>query len=76
MFKVMIRCKKLKSEKFAKILEKVSSDYSIWLHNDAVYAFFRAKSFEQLSEVRVKLSRIKGIEYRFVKIQKVKRTWL
>jgi len=69
----MVECKNVKSEKIAKILDKVTNNFNIWLHDDSVYAFFRIKSLEQLKKVKEKLSRI---EFRFIKIQKVKRLWI
>lgn len=72
----MVRCKNVRSEKVAKTLDRVTNNFNIWLHDDTLYAYFRTKSLEQLMKVKEKLSGIKGVEFRFMKIQKVKRLWI
>jgi hypothetical protein len=75
MFKIMIKCKSITNEKIARILDRVTNDFSIWLHDGDTFVFFRTSSLKHLIEVNRKLLRIKGSELECVKIQKVRRLW-
>ena len=74
MFKVIIKVRNLKTEKIAKILDRMTNNFNIWLHDYNTYIFFRTRSLDQLFKVRKKLQ-TKGAEFEFAKIRKVKRLW-
>lgn len=69
--RVIVECKNVRSEKIAECLEKLTDGFRIWMHNNAVYALFDVKSLIELSEISKKLKRIKGIEFRFIKMRSV-----
>jgi len=69
MLRVMVECKNVKSEKIAKYLTKFTDGFRLWIHDSAVYALFDIGSLLGLRELSKRLIRIKGIEFRYVKIQ-------
>ena len=68
MFRVMVECKNVRSEKLAKYLDEFTDGFKIWMHDDTVYALFDLESLDELKELSKRLKRIKSVEFRFIKI--------
>jgi len=71
MFRVVVECKNVRSEKLAKYLDEFTDGFKIWMHDDAVYALFDIDSLLELKELGKRLKRVKSIEFKFIKIKTV-----
>jgi len=77
MLKVKIECRNVGCEKIANCLEKFrDSHYKVWLYNDNVFAFFKIDSISSLKKLARELKRIKSLEIKYHRIEKVKKSWL
>ncbi|MEM3590863.1 MAG: hypothetical protein QW702_02020 [Candidatus Bathyarchaeia archaeon] len=65
----MLECKNVRSEKVAKYLAKLTDGFSLWMHDNSVYALFDVNSLIELKEIGKRLKRIRGVEFRFIKIR-------
>ena len=75
MLKITLELKNARSENIAKIINEFADRFKIWLHDGRFYASFNLKSLGKISELSDELERIKGIKFRYIKIQRVKRLW-
>jgi hypothetical protein len=71
MLRVTIECKNVRSEKIAKYLSKLTDGFKLWIHDNVVYALFDVGSLLELRELSKRLKRIRGIDFRFIKIRTV-----
>jgi len=75
MLEVMLECKNVVSDKIANCLAKFGKSfhfkYSIWVHNNCVYSIFRVNSVSTLNELTRRLKHIKGIDFSYLRIEKV-----
>ena len=67
--RVIVECKNARSEKIAECLDKLAYGFSLWMHDNAVYALFDVNSLIELKEIGKRLKRIRGVEFRFIKIR-------
>jgi len=75
MLKVTLELKNVRSENIAEIVSGFADRFKIWRHDGNLYASFNLKSLEKIRELSEMLELIKGIKFRYIKIQKVKRPW-
>lgn len=78
MMKVKLECRNTRMEKIVNCLEKLSkrpSGYKLWLYDGRVFAYFKVKSVSDLKELTKRLKRIKNIEFKYHRIEKVG-SWL
>lgn len=78
MMKVKLECRNTRIEKIANCLDrfgKLPFGYKIWLYDERVFAFFKVKSVSDLNELTRRLKRIKNIQFKYHRIEKVE-SWL
>ena len=77
MLKVKIECRNVGCEKIANRLAKFGVDhYKVWLYNESVYAFFKIDAISSLKKLAQQLKRMKNLEIKYHRIEKVKESWL
>jgi len=77
MLRVKIECRNVGCEKVANYLEKFGNiSYKVWLYNENAYAFFKIDSISSLKKLAQQLKRIKNLEIKYHRIEKVKESWL
>jgi len=69
MFRVVVECKNVRSEKLAKYLDEFTDGFKIWMHDDTVYALFDLESLDKLKELSKRLKRVKDIEFSLSKLE-------
>jgi hypothetical protein len=72
--KIKIECRNTKMEKVAGCLEKLLSQYKIWLYDDRIFAYFKTKSISDFKELTTRFKH-RNIEFKFHRIEKVE-SWL
>lgn len=78
MMKVKLECCNVRMEKITDCFEgsgKLPFGYKIWLYDGRVFAYFKVRSISDLKELNKGLKRIKNIEFRYHRIEKVE-SWL
>jgi hypothetical protein len=77
MLKVKIECRNVGCEEIANRLAKFGIVvYKVWLYNENVFAFFKIDSILSLKELARRLRRIKDVELKYHRIERVKESWL
>jgi hypothetical protein len=69
MLRVLLECKKVRSEKIAGILDKLTNAFSVWMHRKLVYALFELESFLDLRELDKRLKAEK-IDFKYIRIKR------
>ena len=77
MLKVKIECRNVGCEKIANCLAKFgNSNYKVWLYRNSGFAFFKIDSISSLKKLAQQLKRMKNLELKYHRIEKVKESWL
>jgi hypothetical protein len=67
-----IECKNVTVEKLADYLADLTEpSFRVWLYDKKIYAIFRVSSIVVLKQLIEKLKQVKGLEFRFFRIEEV-----